>query len=122
LLMLNAFVLLAQVAEEAKKDDGPGALVNFMPIILIVIVFYFLIILPGRKEKQQRHSMMGALKKNDKIITSSGIVGVVVNLKEGAEEVTIRSEDTKLLILRSSIARIITEPEKDSPAQIKPAS
>jgi len=120
--MLYASVLVAQVAEDAKKDEGPGALVNFMPIILIVIVFYFLIILPNRKDKQQRQTLMGALKKNDKVITSGGIVGVVVNLKEGTDEVTIRSDETKLLILRSSIARIITEPEKDSSTQIKPAT
>jgi preprotein translocase subunit YajC len=118
--MLYALTLFAQAVEDgkkavedAKKDEGPGALVNFMPIILIVIVFYFLIFLPGRKEKQQRQSMISALKKNDKVITSGGVIGVVVNLKEGTEEVTIRSEDTRLLILRSSIARIITEPEKE---------
>jgi preprotein translocase subunit YajC len=120
--MLHALVLLAQVADEVKKDDGPGALVNLMPIILIVVVFYFLIILPGRKEKQQRQTMMGALKRNDRVITSGGIIGVVVNLKEGSEEVTIRSEDTKLLILKSSIARILSEPDKESSTQIKPAS
>ena len=117
--MLHALILFAQ---EKDKAEGPGLLSGVMPIILIVIVFYFLIILPGRKEKQQRKSMMGALKKNDKIITNGGIIGVVVNLKEGADEVTIKSEDTKLLILRSSIARIISEPEKEASAQIKAAT
>ena len=79
--MLYALALFAQAVEDgkkavedAKKDEGPGALVNFMPIILIVIVFYFLIFLPGRKEKQQRQSMISALKKNDKVITSGGVI------------------------------------------------
>src|ERR1700682_5385615 len=107
--MLHALILLAQAPEKAEKVEGPGLLPSLMPIFLIVIVFYFLIILPGRKEKQQRQSMMSTLKKNDKVITSGGIIGVVVNLKEGTEEVTIKSDETKLLILRSSIARIITE-------------
>ena len=119
--MLYALILFAQ-AKAPDTGDGPGLLGGLMPIILIVIVFYFLIILPGRKEKQQRKSMMGALKKNDKIITSGGIIGVVVNLKEGADEVTIKSEDAKLLILRSSIARIISEPEKEVNTQIKAAT
>src|SRR5437868_11013765 len=120
--MLYALVLLAQAAEDAKKDEGPGALVNFLPIILIVVVFYFLIIVPGRKEKNQRQAMMGTLKRNDKVVTSGGIVGIVVNLKEGSDEVTIRSEDTKLLILRSSIARVLSEPEKEGGAQTKAAT
>ena len=109
--MFYASILFAQ--DEAKKNgDGPGFM-SLMPIFLIVIVFYFLIFLPGRKEKQQRQSLLSALKKNDKIITNGGIIGVVVNLKEGTDEVSIKSDETKLLILRSSIARIITEPEKE---------
>src|ERR1700681_4501128 len=122
--MLYAWVLFAQeVADPAKKGgDGPGLLSGLMPIILIVIVFYFLIILPGRKERQQRQTLMSALKKNDKIVTSGGIIGVVTNIKEGTEEISIRSDETKLLILRSSIARIITEPEKEPSPQIKAAT
>jgi preprotein translocase subunit YajC len=119
--MLNALILFA--AEEGKGDENqPSLLTSFLPIILIVIVFYFLIILPGSKERKQRQSMLSAIKKNDKVITNGGIVGVVVNLKEGTEEVTIRSEETKLLILRSSIARIVTETEKETTTQIKPAT
>jgi preprotein translocase subunit YajC len=117
--MLYAWILFAQ---EKAPVEGPGPLFSLMPIILIVVVFYFLIFLPSRKEKQQRQSMIVALKKNDKVVTSGGIIGVVVNLKEGSEEITIRSEDAKLLILRSSIARILTEPEKESSTQIKAAT
>jgi preprotein translocase subunit YajC len=116
--MLYAWMLFAQ---DKPPGEGPGPFA-FAPIIVIVILFYFLMIQPMRKEKQQRLSMIGALKKNDKVVTSGGIIGVVVNLKEGTEEVTIRSEDAKLLILRSSIARIITEPDKEPSTQIKTAT
>jgi preprotein translocase subunit YajC len=114
--MLHAWTLVAQdPAPDAgkKKDDGPG-LFSFTPFILIFIVFYFLFIRPSGKERQQRQLMINALKKNDKVITNGGIVGVVVNLKEGTEELTIRSDETKLVVLRSSIARVITEPAKDA--------
>jgi preprotein translocase subunit YajC len=119
--MLHAWILFAdaaedaakKAAEDAAKKDGPGFF-GLAPFILIFIVFYFLFIRPGGKERQQRQLMINALKKNDKVITSGGIVGVVVNLKEGTEEVTIRSDETKLVVLRSSIARIITEPAKDA--------
>jgi preprotein translocase subunit YajC len=122
--MLYGWILFAQAVEEgAKKDaDGPPVWGPLPMLAMIAVAAYFLLILPGRKEKQQRQAMMSALKKNDRVITSGGIVGVVVNLKEGTEEVTIRSEDAKLLILRSAIARIINEPEKDSSTQVKPAT
>jgi preprotein translocase subunit YajC len=121
--MLNALILFADAADDVTKPEGPGLVGSLLPILMIVAVFYFLIIMPGRKERQQRQAMMGALKRNDKVITNGGIIGVVTNIKEGTDEVTIRSEDTKLLILRSSIARIVTEAEKDSSStQIKPAT
>jgi preprotein translocase subunit YajC len=129
--MLYAWMLLAQVQEKAeeagkKAGDAPNPLMQLMPIFLIVIVFYFLIIVPGRKERQQRQAMVSALKKNDRVITSSGIVGVVVNIREGTEEVTIKSDEAKFIILKSSIARILTEPDAAASApaasatQIKP--
>ena len=117
--MLYAWILFAQ---EKAPVEGPGPF-WFTPFILIAVGFLLSSSsLPARKEKKQRLSMMGALKKNDKIITSGGIIGVVVNLKEGTEEITIRSEDAKLLILRSSIARILSEPDKDPSTQIKAAT
>ena len=119
--MLHALILFAEEAAKGEESQ-PSLLTSFLPIILIVIVFYFLIIVPGSKERKQRQSMLGALKKNDKVVTNGGIVGVVVNLKEGTDEVTIRSDETKLLVLRSSIARIVTETEKESSTQIKTAT
>ncbi len=115
--MLYASFLFAQAAEvAAEKDGAPGGPPPWSPlpmILAMVALFYFLIFLPNRKEKRQRQSLLGALKKNDKVITSGGIIGVVLNLREGTDEVTIKSDETKLLVLRSSIARIIIEPEKE---------
>lgn len=125
--MLYAWLLLADAAEEVKKGDPPNPLIQLMPILLIVVVFYFLIILPGRKDRQQRQALLSALKKNDKVITNAGIVGVVTNIREGTEEVTIKSDESKFIILKSSIARILTEPEASaspppgSAAPVKPA-
>jgi preprotein translocase subunit YajC len=120
--MLYALLLLANAADKGEKGEGPPGSAFLIPIVLMVVAFYFLIILPGRKERQQRQSLINALKKNDKVITNGGIIGVVVGLKEGSDEVTIRSEEAKLLILRGSIARIVTEPDKDAAAQTKPTT
>lgn len=121
--MLYASILLAQVAEDVAKkgrEVEPPWWAGPIPMLAAIVgLFYFLIILPGRKERQQRQAMLGALKKNDRIVTNGGIIGVVVNLKEGTNEVMIKSEDTKLLVLRSSIAQILGETEAAS-TQIKP--
>ena len=130
--MLYAWIVFAQVdkvaekvADKAGKDGDGGGPPIWGPLPMLVmlgVAFYFLIILPGRKERQQRQAMISALKKNDKVITSGGIIGVVTHIKEGTEEVTIKSDETKFVILRSSIARILSEPEKETSTQIKPVT
>ncbi len=51
------------------------------PLILIAI-FYFLIIMPMRKRQKKVESMIAALKNGDKVITGSGIYGVIAGVKD----------------------------------------
>jgi preprotein translocase subunit YajC len=44
-----------------------------------------------------------------KVVTAAGIIGTIVSVKEGSDEVTIRSEDTKFRILRATITRVLGE-------------
>ena len=54
---------------------------------------------------------MNNLKPGTKVITASGIVGIIVKAKDGEDELTVKSEDTKLRILRSSIVRVMGSEE-----------
>ena len=100
--MLYAWILFAQ---EKAPVEGPGPLISLMPIILIVVVFYFLIFLPSRKEKQQRLSMIGALKKNDKVITSGGIIGVVSFINEKGDEVTLKLDNGASVPVKAEVRK-----------------
>src|SRR5262245_18959042 len=100
-------------AQEEGKGPGAGqTLFSFLPILLIGIVFYFMILGPGRRQRQEQANLLKALKKNDEIVTHGGIIGVVLNLKEGTDEITIKSDETKLRVLKSAVARVV--PAKDS--------
>lgn len=116
-MLLYSLILLAENGEK-PEPQGPGGLGFFLPIILMFVVFYLLIIVPGRREKQQRQNMLALLKIKDKIVTHGGIVGIITHLKEGSEEMTIKSDETKLVVLKSSVARVITEGEsKEAPKE-----
>jgi preprotein translocase subunit YajC len=54
--------------------------------------------------------MLDALKKNDKVITSGGIIGIVAAIKDKEDEVTLKvdeSSNVRLRVLKSSIIRIV---------------
>jgi preprotein translocase subunit YajC len=74
------------------------------PLVLMGVIFYFLLIRPQRVRAKQQADLLKAIKPGDKVLTSSGIVAVVVNVKE--KSLTIRSADTKLEILKSAVAEI----------------
>ena len=75
----------------------------------------FLFVLPGRRQRKEQAAMLAALKPGAKVVTSSGIIGVVVKVKEVEDEVTLRSDDTKIKVLKSSVARVLSTDEAVDP-------
>lgn len=107
-----AWSLLAQ-------NGGPppvSGLQSAMPLFTIVAIFVLYIMVihrPAmRREQQARQAMLAGLKKNDRVITSSGIYGVVTSVQADADEVTIRVDEAsnaKLRLTLSAIARVLGE-------------
>lgn len=86
-------------------SSGGNPLVSLMPVIFIFIVFYFLLIRPQKKAQDEHKKMISSLKKNDEVVTSGGIHGTIVNVKEAT--VTIKVDDNvKVDVEKSCIARM----------------
>jgi len=75
------------------------ALLGFMLVLMWLMMFR-----PQQKRAKEHAALLQTLKSGDKIVTSSGIVGIVVSVKE--KTVSIRSADTKLEVLKSAITEI----------------
>ena len=71
---------------------------------LMGIIFYFLLIRPQRTRAKQQEQLLKALKSGDKIVTASGIIGVVISVKE--KTISIRSADAKFEILKTAVTEI----------------
>lgn len=72
---------------------------------LLILVFYFLIIKPQKKAQETHKNMIAALKKNDEVITSGGIHGVIANVKDNS--VTLKVDDNvKIEVQKSCIASL----------------
>jgi len=80
----------------------------------IFAIFYFLLIRPQQRQKRDRERMLSAIKKGDRVVTSSGIHGTVLGLNE--HTVTLRVADqVKLEFDRGSIGRILeAQGERDA--------
>jgi preprotein translocase subunit YajC len=107
---MNCFnVILADAAASPAAPAGaqgaPPNWMSFAPMILIVIVFYFILIRPQQKRAKQQAALIQSIKSGDKVVTSSGIVGVVITVKDNT--VSLRSADAKMEITKSSVTQIL---------------
>ncbi len=96
--------------------SGTGAVaMQLMFFAAIFAVFYFLLIRPQQKQRRDREQMLGAIKRGDRVVTTSGLHGTVTGLSE--HTITLRvSDQVKLEFDRASVGRIVTvgAPEKDA--------
>src|SRR5437899_12739718 len=101
---MTTTALLSLLLFAPSGQGGPGMSAFIIQIALFIAIFYFLLIRPQRRQQQEHKQLLASLQRGDKIVTSSGIVGEVVHIKD--DEVTIRSGEAKFAILRSGITSI----------------
>jgi len=86
-------------------QPAPPAWMQLVPLGLMVVVFYFALIRPQQKKAKAQAELLKTVGSGDKVVTTSGIIGVVITVKEKA--ITLRSADSKFEITKSAIAEII---------------
>ncbi len=88
---------------------------NPMFLLAMLVLFWVVIILPmGRRQKREQQNMLANLKRGTKVITSAGIIGTIVSVKETEDEITLRSEDARLKVLKSSVIRVLGSDESEA--------
>jgi preprotein translocase subunit YajC len=94
-------------AQGAAADAGnPMTSIMGNPLILMVLmvgIFYFLLIRPQQKKAKEHKALLDNLKKGDRVITSGGIIGTVVNIDDQIVNVEI-ADKVRVEMARPSIA------------------
>lgn len=78
---------------------------TFAPMVLLIIVFYFILIRPQQKRAKLQAQLIKNLRSGDKVVTSSGIVGLVITVKD--KTVSLRSADAKMEVTKASVVEIL---------------
>lgn len=80
-------------------------LINLFPLFFIFIIFYFLLIRPQKTKEKEHQKMLANLNKNDEVVTSGGIHGTIVNVKD--KTLILRVDDNvKIEIEKNCIAYV----------------
>jgi len=111
MLMTNAS---AQAAGAPPAESSPlaqffGGGMSFpVMMALMFAILYFMVIRPQNADRKKLQKQIEALKKGDKVLTSSGIFATVVSIE--ADRAVLRiSDETKVEFAKSAIAQVLTE-------------
>lgn len=96
--------LYAPILMAGGGQDGGGGLVQLGFFGLIFLIMYLLLIRPQRKKQKEHEELLNSLKKGDKVVTSSGMFGVIFAIDDKRNIVILKTGEIKLEFLKSSIA------------------
>src|SRR5947209_16793455 len=87
-----------------QADPRAQTFTSFAMIAIMFVMLYFVLLRPQQKKAKQQEALLKAIRPGDKIVTSGGIVGVVITVKE--KTISIRSADAKLEITKAAVADV----------------
>ena len=91
--------------------QGGGSMLSMLlPFVGMLLIFYLLLIRPQQKRQKEVKKMIEALKKGDRVITSSGLYGTVSGIKDNIVVVKI-AENVKVEMLKSSVTGVVEKGE-----------
>jgi preprotein translocase subunit YajC len=84
-----------------------GGMEGIIPLLIMLPIFYFLLIRPQQQKQKQHRDMVMAVKRNDTVILSNGMIGTVTKVKDGDSEVEVEiAPNTKVRVVKSMIADV----------------
>ena len=102
----EAFAMGGQQGPPAGGSSG--IFLQLLPFLLMFVVIYFLLLRPQYKKQKQHQAMIDALKKGDKVVTSGGIHGTIVGVKEQEGILVVQvAKDVRIEVSRGSVSRLV---------------
>ncbi len=110
LIDLNGMLAQAGAPQTGQPQQPPGLFASPLPLLAIMLVMmYFLFFRPQQQQRARHAKLLAALKSGDKVVTASGIVGVVISVKDKAvpPSVSLRTGEAKMEVIKSSVTEIL---------------
>jgi preprotein translocase subunit YajC len=112
----SALVAVRPLAAQAAGGRPQAAsnplelLLTYLPMVMIVAVAWLLLYRPEQERLKRQRQMLQGLKKNDRVVTTSGIYGTVANVDRDADRIALKVDESgnvKITVTLSSIARVL---------------
>lgn len=101
---MTNFAYLYLMGQPTGATGQTNPLVTFLPLILVFVVFYFFMIRPQMKKQKELTTFRSAISKGDKVITTGGIYGKVIDVTDNIVTIEI-ANDVKVRVDKNAVLR-----------------
>lgn len=95
-----------------QSQQAVNPIVNLFPLMAIFVIFYFLLIRPQKRKDKEHQKMLASLNKNEEVVTTSGIHGTIVNVKD--KTIILRVDDNVKIEVEKNCVAYIKKPQASS--------
>jgi preprotein translocase subunit YajC len=95
-----------------QAGGGLGMLAGAVPFIFLFGILYFVMILPQQRRQKKWQSMLDSLKTGDKVVTSGGLRGTIMALKDDSVHLRVPPNNLVLEVTKASVTQVTTAEEE----------
>ena len=101
-------------------SSGADIIQFMVPMVAILGIMYFLILRPQQKKAKDHQALIGAVRRNDTIVTTGGLIGKVTKATDAAELELEIAPNVRVRVVRNMVAEVRAkgEPVKDTPVKV----
>jgi preprotein translocase subunit YajC len=107
--MATLFLYLAQTPAPSPAGAGSG-LLGMLPFLFLIVIMYYVMIRPQMRRQKEAAKLVSSLKTGDRVVTASGIHGLISNVKETTVIVKV-ADNVKLEMEKSAVTNVVKSPQ-----------
>jgi preprotein translocase subunit YajC len=96
----------------AMQASAPGGMSFLLMLLPMVAVFYFFLILPQQRRQKKWQAVVDSLKTGDRVVTSGGLRGTIVALKDDAIHLRVPPDNLRVEVTKASVLNVTTAEEE----------
>jgi preprotein translocase subunit YajC len=99
------FLFLAQTPAASPSAPGSG-LLGMLPFVFLIVIMYYVMIRPQMRRQKEQAKLVSALKTGDRVVTASGIHGLISNVKDTTVIVKV-ADNVKIEMEKTAVTNVV---------------
>jgi preprotein translocase subunit YajC len=99
------FALFLAQAPAPAPGAGSG-LISMLPFVFIFVIMYYVMLRPQMRRQKEQAKLVSALKTGDKVVTASGIHGMISNVKDTTVIVKV-ADNVKIEMEKTAVTNVV---------------